>query len=68
MDIPKDKIKDIPILVFMLPSFITDKTGSKVIKIIDQLSSLYFVNFRENLDLLTCSTIITGWARSFCLN
>lgn len=68
IDVQPDKIADLPALIFMLPAFMTEETAEKVTEVVEQLSSTYFVVMRDRLDLLNCSTILMGWARSGCYN
>jgi hypothetical protein len=66
--VPPEKVLDLPTLIFMLPAFMTEETAPDVTAIVEQLSATYFVVFRDRLDVLTCSTLILGWARSQCYN
>ena len=46
----------------------TEDTAADVTAVVEQLSATYFVVFRDRLDVLTCSTLLLGWARSQCYN
>lgn len=63
-----EKVQDIPTLIFMIPAFMNEETAPYVAQVVEQLSATYFVIFRERLDVLSCSTILLGWARSDCYN
>lgn len=68
IDIPPQRVADVPSLVFMLPAFITEDTGPLIAQVVEQLSATYFVVMRDRIDLLVCSTLLMGWGRSFCYN
>jgi hypothetical protein len=68
IDLTPDKVADLPALIFMLPAFMTEDTAENVTAVVEQLSATYFVTNRDRLDLLTCSTILMGWSRSYCHN
>lgn len=46
-----EKVGEIPSLIFMLPSFMTEETSEMVAQVVEQLSATYFVVMRERLDL-----------------
>jgi len=62
VQIKAETVPDIPALVFMLPSFMTQETEPHIAAVVEQLSSTYFVVMRDRLDLLTCSTMALGWS------
>lgn len=66
--ITPEKVSDIPALIFMLPSLMTDQTGPMVTQVVEQLSATYFVVMRERLDLQTCGAIFMGWSRAMMYN
>jgi len=68
IDVPADKYMELPSLIFMLPSFLNDENAPYVAQVVEQLSANYFVMMRDRLDLLACSTIALGWARSYMFN
>lgn len=58
LNVEPARMKDLPTLIFMLPCFIIDEdTDILVSEIIDKLSSVYFVEHRDSLDLFSCSTL-----------
>jgi len=63
-----ERMQDLPALIFILPSFMTHENSHQVTAVVEQLSATYFVIMRERLDLLTCSTMALGWARSYMFN
>ena len=63
-----EKAKEIPSLVFMLPSFATYETASQITRVVDQLSQTYFQLATDQVDLLACSALSMGWARADCYN
>ena len=68
LEIEKDQLKDIPVLIYMLPCFKTAETEQTLPGVVEKLSAVYFVEYRDKLDLMACSTLVQGWARSGCLN
>ena len=68
MNIPPESMVNLPSLIFMLPSFYTPENENNIQEVVEKLSSVYFVVFRDKLDLLTSSTILLGWARSAMFN
>lgn len=64
VQVPPGTVQDLPSLIFMLPNFITEETMPYVAQVVEQLSATYFVIFRDRLDVLSCSTLLLGWARS----
>ena len=68
LEIEKDQLKDIPVLIYMLPCFSTPATEQTLPGVVEKLSAVYFVEYREKLDLMACSTLVQGWARSGCVN
>jgi hypothetical protein len=46
-----EKVGEIPSLIFMLPSFMTEETAPMIAQVVEQLSATYFVVMRDRLDL-----------------
>lgn len=57
IEIPPDRLQEVPVLVFILGSFITEESEQLVTAVVEQLSAVYFAIFRDRLDLATCSTL-----------